>query len=302
MIEIVKASPYATVQDQGFARGRSFGLPEGGAMDPLLARLANTSLGNSPGAAIIEWSLGPLSFRLARAGRITGLGQAEVRIGDTSRADAIALPLEAGQIVMLVPGPRPVFNYLAVQGGIAVEPVLGARSTYVPGGFGGFEGRRLRTGDALPMGASHGSSSWSTGEIAERVLEVQTGKNGVTLRVIRGPQWDRFDQAMQQGFLSASFTVDRASDRMGYRLTGPTVAPNEQATLPSEAACPGAVQVPDNGQPIVIMPDGPTVGGYPKIATVIRSDLRLLAQSPPGTVIRFREVSLEEARRIILLP
>jgi antagonist of KipI len=107
---------------------------------------------------------------------------------------------------------------------------------------------------------------------------------------------------MQQGLLSATFTVDRASDRMGYRLTGPVVAPKEQATLPSEAACPGAVQVPDNGQPIVIMPDGPTVGGYPKIATVIRSDLRLLAQSPPGTPIRFREVSLEEARRIILLP
>ena len=302
MIEIVKASPYATVQDQGFGRGRSFGLPEGGAMDPLLARLANTSLGNPPGDAIIEWSLGPLSFRLGRSGRITGLGQAEIRMGDTTLGNAIALPVEAGRTVTLVPGPRPVFNYLAVEGGIAVEPVLGARSTYVPGGFGGFEGRRLRTGDALPMGAPHGGGGPSSGEIAERVMEVEAGTTGVTLRVIRGPQWDRFDQAMQQGFLSASFTVDRASDRMGYRLTGPMVTPMGPATLPSEAACPGAVQVPDNGQPIVIMPDGPTVGGYPKIATVIRSDLRLLAQSPPGTPIRFREVSLEEARHIILLP
>ena len=302
MIEIVKASPYATVQDQGFGRGRSFGLPEGGAMDPVLARLANRSLGNSPGDAVLEWSLGPLSFRLRNPGRITGLGQSAVRIGDVTLGNAINLRVESGQTVMLVPGPRPVFNYLAVAGGIAVEPVLGARSTYVPGGFGGFEGRRLRTGDALPVGAPPSGRGPSAGEIAERVLEVQTGENGVTLRVIRGPQWNRFDHAMQAGFLSATFTVDRASDRMGYRLAGPIVTPKETATLPSEAACPGAVQVPDNGQPIVIMPDGPTVGGYPKIATVIRSDLRLLAQSPPGTAIRFREVSLEEARRIILRP
>jgi allophanate hydrolase subunit 2 len=107
---------------------------------------------------------------------------------------------------------------------------------------------------------------------------------------------------MQERLLGSTFIVDRASDRMGYRLTGPAVTPRVQATLPSEAACPGAIQVPDNGQPIVIMPDGPTVGGYPKIATVIRADLRLLAQSPPGTAVRFQAVSLEEARRIILLP
>ena len=302
MIEIVKAPPYATVQDQGFARGRSFGLPRGGAMDPLLARLANQSIGNPPGAAVIEWSLGPLSFRLRESRRVTGLGPAGIRVNGTAIPTAIALRVEKGTTVTMAPGPRPIFNYLAVEGGIAVDPVLGARATYVPAGFGGFEGRRLRTGDALPVGTPGKGPGPSPGEIAERVQEVQQGSNGIRLRVIRGPQWARFDRFMQEQFLAASFTVDHASDRMGYRLTGPHVAPREQATLPSEAACPGAVQVPDNGQPIVIMPDGPTVGGYPKIAAVIEADLRLLAQSPPGTPVRFRLVSLEEARRIILLP
>jgi biotin-dependent carboxylase-like uncharacterized protein len=266
-------------------------------MDPSLLRLANLSVGNEPGDAGLEWALGPLSLRLSEARWVSGLGQAELRIDGARPEDPARVRVPAGGMIELLPGQRPLFCYLAVEGGLAVEPVLGSRATYLPGGFGGYQGRRLRPGDRIPLGAATGRSPSPAGPLALDREAVE-----VAVRVTRGPQWDRFAAPMQEAFLAATFTVDRASDRMGYRLTGPSVAPKQQATLPSEAACPGAVQVPDNGQPIVIMPDGPTVGGYPKIAVVIRADLRLLAQSPPGTRVRFVMVSLEEARRIILWP
>jgi allophanate hydrolase subunit 2 len=118
----------------------------------------------------------------------------------------------------------------------------------------------------------------------------------VELRYTRGPQWGHFGELAHTRFTSGRYTVSASSDRMGYRLEGPAIHPRGKATLPSEAACPGAVQIPDNGQPIVLMPDGPTVGGYPKLAVVVRADLRLLAQCIPERGVRFREVSLQEAR------
>jgi antagonist of KipI len=173
-----------------------------------------------------------------------------------------------------------------------VPPILWSRSTYLPGGFGGFEGRRLKAGDRLPLGPE---------PVPPRIVfgagDVEAGGSGdVTLRVTRGPQWDRFDDAARQLFFTSQFTVTAASDRMGYRLSGPAMVPSSAATLPSEAACPGAIQIPDDGQPIVLMPDGPTVGGYPKLAVVARADLRVLAQCQPGRGVRFREVELEVAR------
>jgi len=305
VIEILKAPPYATVQDLGFPSGRAWGLPICGAMDPVLLRAANAMAGNPPGAAALEWALGPLTVQSDREVRIAAIRMTEIRVG----ARAVALPpagmtVPARVPVTLVPVPGVVFSYLAVAGGIAAPMVLGSRSTYLAGGFGGWGGRRLQRGDRLAVG----SPSPATGDPVLPSITVgdiplpqsgdadPPGYPAAVLRVVRGPQWDRFDPAAREGFFSAQYTVDRASDRSGYRLSGPAVLPKEPATLPSEPACPGAVQVPDNGQPIVLMPDGPTVGGYPKLAVVIRSDLRLLAQCHPGRVVRFREVSLEEAR------
>jgi antagonist of KipI len=177
------------------------------------------------------------------------------------------------------------FLYVAVRGGIDVPEVMGSRSTYLPGGFGGFEGRRLRTGDVLPVGpALH---SGLGGNVHPRITADPTDTD-VTIRVTPGPQWERFDERARETLLESRFTVSPSSDRMGYRLDGPAIISGVSATLPSEAACPGAIQIPDGGQPIVIMPDGPTVGGYPKIAVVNSADLRLLAQCLPGRGVRFR--------------
>lgn len=295
MIQIVKAPPYATVQDRGFPSGRAVGLPEGGAMDRALLEFANRASGNPPEAAGIEWSLGPLVIRLESARRIAALGPAAVQVNGTERGEVIGIRLAPGETLALVPGREPIFCYLAIEGGVAVPPVLGSRSTYLPGGLGGFEGRRLRAGDRLPLGPARprpGDFPIPASAAAPRL----PGPGEVVLRVTRGPQWDRFEPAVRHRFFASAYQVARASDRAGYRLAGPAIAPRETATLPSEAACPGAIQVPDNGEPIVLMPDGPTVGGYPKLAVVARADLRLLAQCAPGHPIRFHEVSLAEAR------
>jgi biotin-dependent carboxylase-like uncharacterized protein len=297
MIEIVKAPPHAAVFDLGFPGGLAFGLPPGGAMDDSLLPMANRSLGNSFGDAAIEWALGPMSLRLQDSRRITALGQAKLTIDGKTAAHPIGFEVARGSLVELIPARHPLFSYFAVEGGIVVDPVLGSRSTYLPGGFGGYQGRRLRAGDRLPLGVASGyKEDRSSPELRAMLIQLASDREEVLVRVTRGPQWDRFAPEVQERFLSARFTVDRASDRMGFRLTGPGIAPRQTATLPSEAAYPGAIQVPDNGQPIVLMPDGPTVGGYPKIAVVLRTDLRLVAQSPPGTAIRFEEVGLAEAR------
>jgi len=293
MIEVLQAPPFATLQDLGFPSGRAWGLPRCGAMDPLLLKLANGLVGNPPHAAAIEWALGPGALRAETALRLAVVGLASVAVdGVVLDPPALCFAVPAGAVLDIAPGVQR-YSYVAVQGGFAVPALLGSRSTYLPGGFGGFAGRRLRAGDRLPVGVLRRGGSTHDVVVPETLAWED---EEMEIRVVRGPQWERFEPAAQERFFAAHYQVDAASDRLGYRLAGPSVAPREQATLPSEAACPGAVQVPDGGQPIVLMPDGPTVGGYPKLAVVIQADLRKLAQCRPGRTVRFREVSLEAAR------
>lgn len=297
MIEIIRPAPHTVVQDLGFPRGIAYGLPPGGAMDPHLLRLANLAVGNPAGEAGLEWALGPLTLRCRDTRWVSAIGQAEFRLNGIRIGNSSQVHVPAGGEIELAPAPRPLFSYFAVEGGLAVPPVLGSRATYLPGGFGGLEGRRLKAGDRIPLGSA--KNAIRALAMPEFLIAPDRAATPAGVRVTRGPQWDRFDSGARELLLSAEWTIDRAADRMGYRLNGPPIAPRETATLPSEAACPGAIQVPDNGQPIVIMPDGPTVGGYPKIAVVVRSDLPLVAQSPPGSVIRFRLVDLPEARAAV---
>ena len=295
MIEVLKAPPFATVQDLGWRTGRAMGLPQGGAMDRALLQEANECAGNAPGAAALEWALGPGSLRFERDATLCVLEDAEVRIDGVAPGQG-AMRVSAGVVVEIIPGRRDRFVYVAVSGGIDVPLTLGSRSTYLPGGFGGVEGRRIKTGDRLPIGAT--PTSGSTQAVIARPQRGRGDPSGeLLLGVTRGPQWDRFDEAARAEFFAGTYIVTPASDRMGYRLQGATVRPRERATLPSEAACLGAVQIPDDGQPIVLMPDGPTVGGYPKLAVVMGADLGKLAQCQPGRSVRFVEVAPEQHRR-----
>lgn len=198
--------------------------------------------------------------------------------------------------------------YVAVAGGIDVPVVLGSRSTDLIAGIGGLDGRALRAGDEVDFG--------TPGPAAERVSTViqsdprRTRSAGRSLlprhapepvvRVIRGPEYDRFSSASRELLTAGAFTVTAQSNRMGIRLTGPALSLAGLYDLYSSPVTAGTIQVPPSGDPIVLMADHQTIGGYPRIASVISVDLRLLAQAPPGLRIRFREIDIAEAQSLYL--
>jgi antagonist of KipI len=188
--------------------------------------------------------------------------------------------------------------YLAVAGGIAAPHVMNSASAYLPGGFGGYAGRALRAGDALPIGPARGHFPTLAGRSILPEHRPNYGPHP-TLRVVLGPQDDYFTPGAIKDLLSQEYTVSTTSDRMGLRLQGPPLTHLGAKEIISSGVALGAIQVPPNAQPIVLTADRQTVGGYPVIATVIRADIPLLAQCLPGeSHVRFRVVTVEEAQSI----
>jgi biotin-dependent carboxylase-like uncharacterized protein len=289
LIEIVKAPPFATVQDRGRPRLRSQGVPFSGAMDVEALVFANLLAGNADDAAVIEWALGEGKIRLTDTRTFCTFG-ATVEMNYTLLPPGMTLLGEAGdEITLHLPERR--FACIAFGGGIDVPEVLGSRSTYLPGGFGGHEGRRLKNGDQLPLGPA--VTRWNTGW-SEAIAEFLPSTGG-PVRLVPGPQVDLFGPTELDRLLAGKLAVGRGSDRMGYRLEGQEFSHHAPAALPSEPVCVGAVQVPQGGAPIVLMPDGPTVGGYPKIASVITADLGRFAQFAPAERPQFEMVTFDEA-------
>jgi len=281
MIEISTAPPFATVQDLGRFGYRASGVPVSGAMDPDSMRIANTLIGNPPDAAVIEWALGGGSIIFRRTLQYVVTGAVRAPRPMTARA---------GDTVMLAP---PIhffgrFIYVAVEGGIDVPVVLGSRSTYLPGAFGGYKGRILRAGDELPVGTSRGDG----------VVAAYPPSEGDAIRVIFGPHRAAFSDEHRRQFLSTEFKVSPASDRMGYRLDGPPLAGGQWGSRLSEPVCPGAIQITTSGQPIVLMNDAPTVGGYPVIGVVHSDDLGRFAHRLPGEAVKFVEISIAQGPEV----
>ena len=289
MIEIVKAPPFATVQDRGRTRLRAQGVPFSGAMDVEAMVFANLLAGNAEGAAVIEWALGEGRIRLTDTRTFCVFG-ATVEMDYSLLPPGMTLLGEEGdEIILHVPERR--FAYIAFGGGIDVPELLGSRSTYLPGGFGGHEGRRLKKGDRLRLGppVTQFHTGWS-----DAIAEFLPAADG-PVRLVPGPQVDLFDPGEVDRLFAGKLAVGRGSDRMGYRLEGQEFTHHAPAALPSEPVCVGAVQVPQGGAPIVLMPDGPTVGGYPKVASVITADLGRFAQLSPAERSAFEMVTFDEA-------
>lgn len=301
MIEVRTPGMLTTVQDLGRPGRARFGVATGGALDRAALILGNRLLGNDPGEAALELTLigptlvftEPTVFALAGAdlgGRLNGAAfpiwePIAARPGDEL---SFAPPKEAA-------GAR---CYLCIAGGIAVEPVMESRATDLIGGFGGVDGRALRAGDRLPIGPAPLPT--------EAILARQLSENpppvvrGIAARVVLGPQQDRFTEAGLQTLLTSTFQVSAKSNRQGLRLNGPVIAHTRGADMISEGIAHGAIQVPGDGLPIVLLGARQTVGGYTKIATVIGADLDRFGQARPGDDIRFVSVSVEEARREML--
>ena len=292
MIEVRQAGVCDLVMDPGRPGLGAQGVPAGGAADPAAFVAANRLVGNDPAAAGLEIVLaGPvLAFPAGAVVALVGARFDAVRSSGVPVAWNETLILVPGETLMLGRAIAGARCWLAVRGGVAVAPVLGSRSTFLPGGWGGLAGRALRAGDRLPLGPAAGEIHLLRGRKA-------AAAPGTPLRVIAGPQIAGFDDAGLLAFFGGTFRVDPASDRRGLRLAGPRVR-HAQPELPSQGVLPGAIQVPPDGRPIVLGWDGPVTGGYPVIATVVGADLPRLAQLRPGDALRFASVDVETARAL----
>jgi antagonist of KipI len=283
IVRVNSAGLLTTVQDGGRWGYQSRGVPVAGPMDRVSLRLANGILGNTPNAAALEVTLaGPrLEFTDHRMVAVTGAEFEGVPAGVAFEASP-ARPLIFGRRI------RGARAYLAIAGGIDVPPVLGSRSTHLPSAMGGFKGRALRAGDELPLGPPQGGHY-------RRPLVSGFSRTEPTLRVLPGPQADRFVKEALDVLQSAPYRVDVNSNRVGYRLSGPRLQHVRGADILSDATPMGSIQVPASGEPILLMADCQTTGGYAKIATVISADIPAAGQLAPGDEIRFVVCSLAEA-------
>lgn len=291
MFTVIHPGLLSTLQDLGRWGYERFGVPVSGAMDEFALRAANALVLNEPNACGVEMleSLSVTTSVEALAA-VCGFGELTVTVNERLKPTWSALYLRAGQ-TLEIRKPPGGWAYLAVRGGFEVPLVLGSRSTYLRGHFGGYAGRALQAGDILKT--AEVLPSISLPALAGRKLQPPTLAR--TLQVILGPQLGHFSHAALESFFSAEFTVTNESDRMGYRLVGPALTP-QPADIISEGMPLGAIQVPANGQPLAMLADRPTTGGYPKIANLIRADVPLLAQCPPGAKVRFEVTTVEAAQ------
>jgi KipI family sensor histidine kinase inhibitor len=279
-----------TVQDLGRRGYQRYGVPVAGAMDAFALQAANRLVGNAPGEAALEITVaGP---RLQASDNclvaVTG-GDLGPMVNGRPLPMWLAVFVRRGSVLDFAGQRTGARAYLAVAGGIAVPPVLGSRATYLSGGFGGYQGRALRAGDVLPLGRAPADLLALAGQ--ELPPEARPAyAEAPTVRAIPGPQDDYFTAEALATFFSSEYVVSATADRMGYRLQGPHLAHRGAAEIISAGVVTGAVQVPADGQPIVLMADHQTSGGYPVIATVLSADIPLLAQCLPGSRLRFAPI------------
>lgn len=289
-IRVVRGGALSTVQDLGRAYYRHAGVPLGGAMDAFALRLGNLLVGNEERAAGIEVTLGGVELRFPQGGVVAVTGASYE--GITSWRP---MTVGAGQSVTLGTCVRGCRGYIAVRGGIAVPLVLGSRSTYSRGGWGGLEGRRLQEGDLLSVGEAEPATvppvaaSWSL---------LPGYASAATLRIIAGAQAAWFGEQVT----AQEYKVSVQSDRMGLRLHAAEALKPEGkvAELASGGVVPGTIQVPPDGLPIVLGVDAQTIGGYPQAGQVVSVDLPVLAQLRPGDTVKFKVVTLAEAQWLAL--
>jgi biotin-dependent carboxylase-like uncharacterized protein len=285
---VTAIGPVSSVQDGGRYGAQRYGLTPSGAMDRTALSASNTLVGNAAFAAAVE--IGPFGAAFtARDGAV------RVALAGASRSADIAgravasdtsITLAEGEALTLGFARGGSFTYLAIEGGINGEPVFGSLSVNARAGLGSPYPRPLQPGDELQAKAASGA--------AERRIDLPAAIDG-PIRVLLGPQDDEFGDATKL-FLDSEWKVSATSDRMGYRLEGPVIKHLHGHNIVSDGTVNGSIQVPGNGAPIVLMPDRGTTGGYPKIATVISTDLGRFAQIPAGNGFRFRAVTMAEAQ------
>ncbi len=314
-IEVLSPGLYTTVQDLGRYGYQRHGVIVGGAMDTLAMRMANMLVGNEPNAAVLELTVkGPvLLFHQDALLAVCGADMQPAIDGVRIHSNR-PVWVKKGSILKFAHAKKGCRAYLAIAGGWEVPLVMGSRSTNVRAGFGGAWGRTLREKDRLEPGkpselalffaeqlqakskarnAGCGEMDWF---VPQHVFPYQ--KDAV-VRVMRGAEFGYFSEESRRQFFATPYQLAAQSDRMGYRLEGPQLALESPLELISAAVSTGTIQVPPNGQPIILLADRQTVGGYPKIGHVATVDLPILAQLRPGDRVQFQEVSLRKAQQAL---
>jgi biotin-dependent carboxylase-like uncharacterized protein len=288
----MKPGPYTTVQDAGRYGFQQFGIPPTGVLDQFAYRAANILIGNPEHAAVLETTvIGPQLEILSTTDIAVTGAEAPITLNTEPQRGWSTFRARPGDILNIGPVKNGCRCYVAVTGGIDVPLVMGSRSCYVAARIGGYEGRLLAKGDVLKR--LEGRLLSQMRQVPEQAIPVYSPD--INLRAVPGPQNDFFDEGMEL-FYRSGFTVSINANRMGYRLEGPQILQKNEMpkSIISEPSLPGGVQVPPDGQPIILLVEQ-TVGGYTKIATVISADLPLVAQAKPGDQIRFVKVDLADA-------
>jgi antagonist of KipI len=297
MIEILDAGPQTTVQDHGRRGHLRYGIPPSGAMDDYAYVLANRLVGNDDRAAALECTLGGPRF-VVHAPCVLAVTGADMplTINGKRASGWTTHRLAAGDDVKLGFARAGVRTYVAFSGGIDVPLVMGSRSTYLRGKLGGYQGRALLRGDRISVD-DHELAAVAARRVAAHALPTYGGAQ--TLRVVLGPQADRFTRAGLETFLSSSYEMLPQSDRMGARLRGARIEHAHGPDIISDGIAAGSVQVPGDGQPIVLLVDRQSTGGYTKLATVCSVDIARLAQARPGETLRFSGISVAAAHELL---
>jgi antagonist of KipI len=290
-VTVLRPGLFTTIQDRGRWGHQASGVPVSGALDLVSHRIANAVVGNEPDAATIEATLAGPELRIDADATLAVSG---ADLGAT--LDGAAIPLNraarcrSGAVLRFGERRSGARAYVAFAGGILVPPVLDSRSTHVISGMGGVDGRALLAGDQIAIGTA------AQGRSARRVGPAyQSRHGGARLRVLRGPQDDFFSEAAFDTLQCSRFVISPHSNRMGYRLDGARIPRTVDREMISDATFTGAIQVPASGNPILLMADRQTTGGYPQIATVITADLPVAAQLAPGDWLEFELCSRREA-------
>jgi len=300
MIEVIKPGLISSFQDLGRWGHQPLGVPVSGAMDEVSHRLANLAAGNAEGEATLELTMMGPTLRFERDAVLAWAG------ADLSPSlDGVPVPVlratavNAGATLQFGKRVAGLRTYLAVQGGFALTPVMGSTSTYARAGFGGHEGRALRKGDRVGLNAA-GASNMPAPLPPAPLRVLGSPVLDAPIRLLRGREWSHFGASAWQALVAQPWRIGAQSERMGYRLEGPVLERKARGDILSEAVAFGTMQVPPDGQPIVLMAERQTTGGYPKIAQVASIDLPRLAQRAPGETLRFAMIELDAAQALLL--
>ena len=294
-IKITMPGALTTVQDAGRFGYQKSGIGTSGVMDLESYQKANYLVGNESGEAVLEFTLFGGAMELTEDGIIAITGaDMEPTLNDRPIAMNQPVPVRSGDVLAFGMAKEGCRSYLAVAGGLDVPVVLGSRATNMKCRMGGYEGRPLKAGDEIAVGADRKDFD----QIKDRRVKARQYLSEITVRVVEGPQAEYFTEGGKKTFYKETYTISDQSDRMGYRMEGKKIESVSGTDIISDGIALGSVQVPADGRPVVLLADRQTTGGYAKIATVCSFDIPKLVQGRPGDRVRFVRISVEEAQKI----